>query len=417
MEDLPNILVRKIFLPLPFTEITRVCSTNKQLNKAICHFQPFWYDKLVLDYSITEKFTETLDWKRIYIHYLYRLIGLGSNEFAQITSVAVKDVACGSHHTVIIDIDGNLWGTGVNYNGELGINVREEHVRNLVKLTHELKFIQVACGSHHTLALSNDNKIWVTGSNSVGQIGLSIKTRTYGFIELKGHRAKQIACGENHSAFIDSNGNLYTFGHRFDHKLGRDVRDGYEIPGKVSIPGNIPVIQVSCGVNHTACIDANNEIWVFGSNQSGELGLGETEFRIRSQIEYPIKIPNHKAKFIFCGDYHTAFIDLRNHVWTFGNNKLGQLGLGLQGIKLVHYPMEIAHVCHEGQIIKRDFRVKQVYCIRYITLFIDFENNLWVTGRNEKLSIESKVPAMIPRIKASKVVAGVNHMVMIGYFD
>ena len=134
MEDLPNILIRKT--ALPFTEITHLCRTNKKFNRAICHFHQFWYDKLVLDYNITEKFAEELDWKTIYIHYLYRLIGLGSNRLGQlglgqidevkelidVPTVAIKDIACGFFHTVIIDVGGNLWGTGYN-NGELGIKM------------------------------------------------------------------------------------------------------------------------------------------------------------------------------------------------------------------------------------------------------------------------------------------------------
>ena len=217
MEDLPNILIRKTALPLSFTEITSLCRSNKQFNKAICHYQQFWYDKLVLDYNITEKFTEELDWKRIYIHYLYRLIGLGSNHFGElglgqigeineltdIPTVAVKDIACGFIHTVIIDVYNNLWGTGANNDKKLGINTGGQSVKDFVQLPHDLEFIQVACGANHTLAVSSDNKIWVAGSNIVGQIGLGPINGVDQFTELKGYRAKQIACGNEYSTFID----------------------------------------------------------------------------------------------------------------------------------------------------------------------------------------------------------------------
>ena len=279
MEDLPNILIRRTALSLPFAEITSLCLTNTKFNKAICEYQQFWHDKLVLDYGITEKFSETLDWKKIYIHHKYRLIGVGSNEhgqlglgqiasvneFTEIPTVAVKDIACGFHHTVIIDVDGNLWGTGND-----GVSMRNDN--KFFKLTHGPKFIQIACGHDYTIALSNDNRIWVNGTNSVGQIGLSIRTHAYKFTELRGYQAKQIACGGSHSAFIDLDGKLYTFGHRHQYKLGRDGRYGYEIvPGEVSIPN--PVIQVSCGADHTACIDRYNNIWVFGNNHYGQLGI------------------------------------------------------------------------------------------------------------------------------------------------
>ena len=423
MEDLPNILIRKTAFSLPFTEITRLCRTSKQFNQAICHFQQFWYDKLVLDYGITEKFSERLNWRKIYIHYLYRLIGLGSNrlgqlglgqiaeadELTEIPTVVVKDIACGFNHTIVIDAGGNLWGAGGNVNGQLGSNTEEREVINFVKLTYNSKFIQVACGYPHTLALSEDNRIWVIGSNMLGEIGLGRIRDAHKFTELKGYRAKQISCGERHSAFIDLNGNLYTFGDNHDGQLGRDGDNA--IPNKVLIPGNVPVIQVSCGVAHTACIDANNDIWVFGSSSYGKLGLGMRKYWAKR----PINISNHKAKFVSCGNFHTGFIDLEDHVWTFGDNGTNQLGL--QGIKSSFDPTKITQVYDGGQIMNRDFRVKQVYCSRDITSFIDLENNLWVAGNDERLNINSEVPAMIPRIKANKVATGDDYMVVIGYFN
>ena len=422
MEGLPNILIRKTALSLPFTKIIDLCRTNKKFNRAICHYQQFWYDKLVLDYNVTQKYSEELDWKRIYIHYFYRLIGLGSNEFGQlglglsiktnelteIPTIAVMGVACGFRHTVIVDVVGNLWGTGSNYSRQLGINTGSQDVRNFVKLTRNLKFIQVACGSGHTLALSSDNRIWVTGSNFFGELGLGSIDRVNHFIELKGYRAKQIACGDEHSAFIDLDGNLYTFGSEYYGQVGRG--GNHELPGKVLI--DIPIIQFACGTFHTVCIDGNNEIWVFGNNRDGQLGNG-----ISLEKRYPEKISVHKAKFVSCGSFHTAFIDFEDHVWIFGSNIKNQLGLSLQGFETQYIPTKITQVYSEGRIINRDFRVKHVYCGDDITLFIDFENNLWVTGRNEMLNIESKVPAMIPRIKASKVAAGFRHMVIIGYYN
>ena len=423
MEDLPNILIRKTALSLPFAEITSLCRTNTKFNKAICEYQQFWHDKLILDYGINEKFSEALDWKKIYIYYTFnRLIGLGSNrsgelglgriiwvkEFTEIAIAAIKDIACGFRHTVIVDIDGNLWGTGKNDYGGLAINTGQ-NIKNFVQLAHGLRFIQIACGFHHTLALSNDNKIWVTGNNREGQIGLGSIDQVDQFVKLKGYRAKQIACGGVHSAFIDLNRNLYTFGSKYSGQLGRD--GNHAILDKALI--DIPIIQVSCGGNHTACIDSNNDIWIFGNNLYGQLGLEKT--KSQTKYMYPEKISNHKAKYISCGDTYTAFIDPEDHVWTFGNNKLGQLGL--QGIKRQYIPKRITQVYDQGQIINRDFRVREVHCGNDTTLFIDLEDNLWVTGRNVKLNIDSKVPAMIPRIKTSKVATGHDCMVIIGYYN
>ena len=49
---------------------------------------------------------------------------------------------------------------------------------------------------------------------------------------------------------------------------------------------------------------------------------------IREDRNIPTQIPNIKAKVVSCGNYHTMIIDLNNNVWAFGYNDYGQLGLG-----------------------------------------------------------------------------------------
>ena len=400
-DHLPDFLIRQIALPLPLSGVNSLCTTNKRFEKAISLYNIFWYDKLVLDYEIIEKFSELFNWKKIYRS---RLIGLGNNFYRQlglktinakeltyIPTVPFKDVACGDHNTIIIDINNDLWGTGDNIDGQLG--VRSTSIHQFIKIPNEAKFIQVACGSSHTLALSDDNRIWVTGSNYYGELGLDLDGGINQFTEVEGYRAKQISCSGNHSAFIDLDGNLHTFG---DGRYGQLGRDGdNKFPDKVSI--NVPIIQVACGRDHTVCIDDNNDIWVFGSNWYGQLGLMQDE---NSQRKHPVKIPNHKAKYVSCGFKQTAFIDLNDNAWIFG----------IQSYEKGRFPIKVM----QGQIVDIDFKVKQVYCGSQIILFIDLEDNLWATGENETLNIKSEIPVIISRAKTYKVAAGKSHMVVMG---
>jgi len=65
-------------------------------------------------------------------------------------------------------------------------------------------------------------------------------------------------------------------------------------------------------------------IWSFGSNEEGKLGLVSD---IKMHV-IPTLIPHFKVKQISVGFSHSAFIDLNGSVWTFGKNSSGQLGLG-----------------------------------------------------------------------------------------
>ena len=68
------------------------------------------------------------------------------------------------------------------------------------------------------------------------------------------------------------------------------------------------------------------DVWVCGSNWTGQLGLRDpTEMDKHTVLN---KIPDIKAKFVDCGNYHTVVVDLQNYVWVCGNNGHGQLGIG-----------------------------------------------------------------------------------------
>jgi alpha-tubulin suppressor-like RCC1 family protein len=87
---------------------------------------------------------------------------------------------------------------------------------------------------------------------------------------------------------------------------------------------NLEALQVAAGGEHTVVLDLDNNIWTFGDNFSGQLGLG-----LNSSKQFvPTQISNFKAKQIAAGNKHTVVIDWENNVWTFGNNRVGQLGLG-----------------------------------------------------------------------------------------
>ena len=60
-----------------------------------------------------------------------------------------------------------------------------------------------------------------------------------------------------------------------------------------------------------------NNVWTFGNNQEGQLGLGDGRNRyIPTQIV--IWKNNMQAKAVSCGFYHTVIIDLANNVWVSG---------------------------------------------------------------------------------------------------
>jgi len=106
---------------------------------------------------------------------------------------------------------------------------------------------------------------------------------------------------------------------------------------------------IASGSNHTVLVsDDGKHIWTFGDNTPGQLGLGYNEDDII--IPVPTKIQRNKNGLsedvriigVSCGNNHTVLLSDDGRVWTFGNNNAGQLGNGDSSYsKNINIPTEI----------------------------------------------------------------------------
>lgn len=96
-------------------------------------------------------------------------------------------------------------------------------------------------------------------------------------------------------------------------------------PSKFWFKNDIPIC-LSCGDEHTAIVTGNNKLYMFGSNNWGQLGLGS-----KSSISKPTCIKAlkpEKVKLAACGRNHTLVSTDTGSIYAAGGNNEGQLGLG-----------------------------------------------------------------------------------------
>ena len=97
----------------------------------------------------------------------------------QISSITVRSISCGTHHTVITG-DGRFLYSGIPYawgrgsHGRLGVG----HCQNLFApvcinaLYNSSNVVtQVSAGDKHTAFLTKDGEVYTCGSNAFGQLG------------------------------------------------------------------------------------------------------------------------------------------------------------------------------------------------------------------------------------------------------
>ena len=100
-------------------------------------------------------------------------------------NVKIKDVVCGNFgHTMVLDTDNNLYSTGYNANGQLGIG-NTNNINRFIKVpvTDVKKILDL--GYETSFILKNDNTIWGCGMNTYGNLGLGyFSTRSTVFVQI-----------------------------------------------------------------------------------------------------------------------------------------------------------------------------------------------------------------------------------------
>lgn len=97
---------------------------------------------------------------------------------------------------------------------------------------------KVASGSFHSLAILSDNSLWSWGNNEYRQLGLGIDWSVSGFEALRNipvrvgneNDWKEIDCGYWYSAAIKENGTLWMWGSNEQGQLGNGTYEHSYIP-------------------------------------------------------------------------------------------------------------------------------------------------------------------------------------------
>jgi len=95
--------------------------------------------------------------------------------------------------------------------------------------------VKVECGAEYTMALDKDGNLFVFGSNSYGQLGIPGRTNKINvpqkvFLSKSAGKVTDFNCGEEHSALLDSNGNVHTWGLGIDGQLGHGNKNSVQMP-------------------------------------------------------------------------------------------------------------------------------------------------------------------------------------------
>jgi alpha-tubulin suppressor-like RCC1 family protein len=143
--------------------------------------------------------------------------------------------------------------------------------------------IDIACGRHHSLVVDDTSQLFAFGSHSEGQLGIKYKIpvlhEDYG--QENPRRVKpfnnivRVYCCENSSYIVDSSKRVFVFGNNQCGLLGLGAKKAKNIKYPTLNP-ELEGMDLYPGYNHVFAVNARGEVFGFGNNVNSQLGFGKS---------------------------------------------------------------------------------------------------------------------------------------------
>ncbi|XP_010176243.1 X-linked retinitis pigmentosa GTPase regulator, partial [Antrostomus carolinensis] len=223
-----------------------------------------------------------------------------------------------------------------------------------------------------------------------------------------------ISCGDEHTAIVTGNGKLYMFGSNNWGQLGLGSKNTVSKPTCVKALKPEKTKLAVCGRNHTLVYTEKGNVYAAGGNNEGQLGLGDTEERTTFHL-ISFFTTQHKIKQLAAGSYTSAAVTEDGQLFVWGDNSEGQIGLAHEACVSVPCQVDVGKP------------VSSVSCGYYHSALITGDGELYTFGEpeNGKLGLlpeqlkNSRVPQPVLGImeKVNKVVCGGEHTVVLTETD
>ena len=259
---------------------------------------------------------------------------IDKSTFTQLINNTTKTpsiVTCGAYHTMICMTDYSIYGTGYNNAGQLGLGFSTDKIYfTIIPNISGKTPLAIYCNYNITILLMNDGTLYGSGYDAYGQLGFgSNPISQYTFIQLttpSGKTPTTVSCGNSHTILLMTDGAIYGSGYNYYGQLGIATNNDSTVFIQMTPVENKTPISISCGGDFTIVLMSDGTIYGTGFNSSGQLGDGTTTYR--NTLTKMTSIANKTPIAISCGYTFTMVLMSDGSIYGTGMNTSGQLGNG-----------------------------------------------------------------------------------------
>ena len=228
-----------------------------------------------------------------------------------LANVAITSVACGANFSCALNSNGQLYTWGSPEKGQLGHRAPVTNVPSLVSLgeqkfeSTDRKIKGFSCGCAHVLAYTVSGELYSWGCNSHAQTGHS-----------KGLEGDALNCAVELPMLVDICG--------IEEFL---TLDNIKHLTRNLVP--VKIVDTAAGSTHSLCVTSTGVVFGWGSNEFGQTGAAKRKRGKNQTVKRPTVITGLPiVTSVYCGGGHSAAISDVNDLYVWGHNHAGQLGLG-----------------------------------------------------------------------------------------
>ncbi|KAJ5080272.1 hypothetical protein M0811_03756 [Anaeramoeba ignava] len=263
----------------------------------------------------------------------------------------IQKVTVGFENEAILTKEGNVFAKGKNINSE---NPKEFiNISSLIEDTNDRIIQDIVSGYGSIYLLTSNQNVYGIGSNDYGQLGVDTITfqKTEKLILMMKNVSKIFSGNTSAHAFLlNSNQELFGFGdNQFGQVgLGESIRKEIKIQKLTKIQ-NIPkgkIIDIKCGYTHSIMlIEDENEnpkrkLYSCGYYENNGLGKNEDTYEF-TEIKSSLFENDDNILDFSVGFDHTLILTSNSKLIGFGYNSHGQLGTGDTNNQLIPIQIEL----------------------------------------------------------------------------